>query len=221
MNAVHEMLDAVRSGNIEKVRTLIAADGELVNALDDTGDSALLLSLYYAQPEITKLLLARSPRINFFEAAAIGDTARLWDLLKHYPELVLSYSHDGFTALHLAAFFGRADVVELLLENHADIHAVANNQTFAPHATPLHSAVARGDAHVVALLLNAGADANAKQHGGYTALHAAVTAGNEDVVKLLLRHGADVRLRSDDGRTPQSIAEEQQNTAILELLRHH
>ena len=162
MNPTHQMLDAVKNGDLDCVRTLLASDAELVNARDDTGDSAVLLSLYHRRREVTELLLARGPRLNFFEAAAVGDVTRMWELLKHYPELVTSYSHDGFTALHLAAFFGHADAVELLLENHADIHAAAKNQTFAPRATALHSAVAHGDAHIVALLLNAGADANSR-----------------------------------------------------------
>jgi ankyrin repeat protein len=215
------MLNAVKAGDAGRVRQLLDADPALVNARDDTGDSALLVSLYYRRPDVTALLLKGEPRVNFFEAAALGNIARMWDLLKHYPELVTSYSHDGFSALHLAAFFGHAEVVELLLEHHADINAVAKNQTFAPHATPLHSAVARGDARIAALLLNAGAAADARAQGGRTPLHAAAAAGNEEIVKLLLHHGASPRSRADDGSTPEALAVKQGHHAVAALLRHH
>ena len=221
MSPTRDMLDAVKKGDADRVAHLLEGNNALVNARDDTGDSALLLSLYYRQPRITGMLLACAPRITFFEAAALGDIARMWDLLRHYPELVTSYSHDGFTALHLGAFFRHAHVVELLLEHHADIHAVAKKESFAPHATPLHSAVAGGDAHIVALLLNAGSDANACQQGGFTPLHGAAAAGSEEIIRVLLRHGAKPRLRSRAGQTAEAIAAERGNAAALTLLRHY
>ncbi len=221
MSPTQDMLDAVKKGDAERVGRLIALNGALVNARDDTGDSALLLSLYYRQAKITRMILAGAPRINFYEAAALGDIKRMWDLLRHYPELVTAYSHDGFTALHLGAFFRHADVVELLLEHHADIHAVAKKESSAPGATPLNSAVAGGEPRIVALLLNAGADANARQQGGFTPLHGAATAGNEEIIKLLLRHGAKLHLRADGGQTAEAIAKERGNAASLALLRHH
>jgi len=39
----------------------------------------------------------------------------LTELLAEDPELVDAMSGDGFTPLHLAAFFGQADAVRLLL----------------------------------------------------------------------------------------------------------
>ena len=221
MTPARDMLDAVKKGDADRVALLLAGNNALVNARDDTGDSALLLSLYHRQGTITRMLLAGAPRINFFEAAALGDITRMWELLKYYPELVTSYSHDGFTALHLGAFFRYEDVVELLLEHHADIHAVAKKESPSPRSTPLHSAVAGGAPHIVALLLNAGSNANARQEGGYTALHAAAAGGNEEIIHLLLRHGAKLRLRSDAGQTAEAIAEAKGNPAALILLRHH
>lgn len=221
MNPTNDMLNAVKTGNAARVRQLLASDPALVNARDDMGDSAILLSLYNRRPEITGILLEGSPRINFFEAAVLGNITRMWDLLKHYPELVTSFSHDGFTALHLAAFFNQPDVVELLLERHADIHAVAKNRTFAPGATPLHCAVAGGNARSVTMLLNAGAKVNERSQGGYTPLHLATGAGNEDIVAILLRHGADVRLRTDDGSTAEMLATKNGNGTLATLLRKH
>jgi ankyrin repeat protein len=216
-----EICSAIKSGDAARVRVLLGSDPALVNARDDTGDSALLVSLYYRQPEITSLLVAAGPRITFYEAAALGDVTRMWDLLKHYPELVTGYSHDGFTALHLAAFFGHADAVELLLERHADINAVAKNQTFAPRATPLHSAVARGDARIAGLLLKAGADVNARALGGFTPLHSAAGAGNGELVHVLLERGANPKLKADDGATAADLALARGHAAVADAIRRH
>ncbi|HEY7003110.1 MAG TPA: ankyrin repeat domain-containing protein, partial [Gaiellaceae bacterium] len=72
----------------------------------------------------------------------------------------------------------------------ADLEAPSRNQEVAPEARPLHSAVAAGRMDNAEALLDAGADANARQHGGYTPLMAAEQAGNLDLAELLIRHGA-------------------------------
>ena len=218
MTPSQDMLTAVRAGDAARVRELLSAEPALANARDDTGDSVLLVSLYHQRPEITALIMGAGPRVSFFEAAALGDVTRMWDLLRHYGELVSGYSHDGFTALHLAAFFGHADVVELLLERHADVNAVSKNQTVAPGSTPLHSAVARGDGRIAEILLKAGADANARAQGGYTPLHAAAAAGNGELVHVLLRHGANAKLRSNDGETPAQLADRKGHGAIADAI---
>ncbi len=76
-------------------------------------------------------------RLNVFEAAAFGDLDRLTELLAEDPELVGVMSGDGFTPLHLAAFFGQADAVRLLLARGA---AVDRNGTGWMTGTPLHAA---------------------------------------------------------------------------------
>ena len=81
---------------------------------------------------------------------------------------------DGFTALHLAAFFGGAAVARRLLDAGADPDAVARN----PMAVrPLHSAVAGGQVEVALALIAAGADVGARQRHGWTPLHGAAQAG--------------------------------------------
>ena len=58
MSPARDMLDAVKKGDADRVAHLLACNSALVNARDDTGDSALLLSLYHRQPKITRMLLA-------------------------------------------------------------------------------------------------------------------------------------------------------------------
>ena len=82
---------------------------------------------------------------------------------------------DGFTPLHLAAFFGGADAVRAILATGFPADADAEN-TFG--VRPIHSASAVGDHASVRALLEAGANPNVHQQGGYTPLHTA--AHNDD-----------------------------------------
>jgi hypothetical protein len=139
-------------------------------------------------------------------------------------------SLSGLTPLGLAAAYGHRNVVELLLNQGANVNAAdAMGQTplhtaarygsadvaalLLEHgadvdardvlgATPLEWAALSGDKNVASLLIKRGATVNAQSSTGKTALHLAATAGHKEVVALLLAHGADVRIRNGDGQTP-------------------
>ncbi len=221
MTPIDEMLDAVREGKIDKVKELLQSDNTLAGACDDRGDTALLLSLYYRREEITTLLLSRNPEMNIFEAAALGDQQFVQDAIRQQPGLLASYSHDGFTALHLAVFFGHEDVAQFLIGRGADVNAVAANRTFARNVTPLHSATASNHTSIVKLLLTHGANVNVVQDGGYTPLHSAAFNGNEEVVTLLLERGADWKRMTNDKKNPIMLAQEKGHERIAVLIRNH
>ena len=154
---------------------------ELAAARDEHGVSALLLALYHRRPDARDALIAAGAPIGPLEAAAIGDVDRL-------QEADLSVrGGDGFTPLHLAAFFGGAPAVKAILARGADPDADAHN-TFG--VRPIHSATAVNDDESVRALLEAGADPNVTQQGGYTPLDAARRNENAEIEQLLLEHGA-------------------------------
>jgi uncharacterized protein len=67
----------------------------------------LMEALYRGDSAEVEALLAEEPELDLFEAAALGRTGRLRDLLDEDRELVNAWSKDGFQPIHLAAFFGR------------------------------------------------------------------------------------------------------------------
>ena len=138
-----------------------------------------------------------------FEAAALGDRERLEALLDGDPALLGARSPDGFTVLHLAAFFGHGPLVQWLLERGADPGPVAENPM---RVQPLHSAVAARNGDAVRALLAAGADPDARQQRGITALHAAAVHGDDDMVGALMDAGADPTLADDEGTTAPAYA---------------
>ena len=160
---------------------LLEAHPELVTATDEHGVSALLLALYHRRPDARDALLAAGAPVGPLEAAALGDVAKL-----EGADLSVR-GGDGFTPLHLAAFFGGAEAVRAILATGADPDADADN-TF--NVRPIHSAVAVGDHASARALLEAGADPNVEQQGGHTPLDAALHHQDSEMEELLRRHGA-------------------------------
>ena len=148
-------------------------------------------------------LLEAAPALDAFECAALGEEARLAEHLSSDENAVTAVAADGFTALHLASFFGRPGAVRLLLERGADANALAGNGS---GLRPLHSAVAARSEELVDLLLAAGADPDARQAGGFTALHAAAKHGDLGIAERLIAAGADAALRTEEGQTALDLA---------------
>jgi ankyrin repeat protein len=207
-----QFLEAVKAGDSAVVKDLLAAQPELVDARDPGGISAVMLAVYYIEPQIANLLIERGAALGFFEASALGKTAPLREMLVEAPELVNSFSPDGFQALGLAAFFGHDEALAILLEAGAQVNTPSRN---AMQVTPLSSAAAGQRLEIAQRLLEYGADANTVQAGGFTPLHSAAQNGQLEMAALLLSYGAQVNARSQDGKTPLAMAEDSQAMADL------
>jgi ankyrin repeat protein len=180
--------------------------------------SALLQAKYEGRNDEAEQL-ARSlgeATLDVFEAAALGRIDRLRALIDADASVIRSIASDGFTPLHLAAFFGQPASAVLLLERGADANAVAAN---AMKVTPLHSAAATRQRTIVRALLERGADPNAKQQGGWTPIQASANSGDAETTSLLLAKGADPRLANDDGKTAIDLAIAKGHDALLPILR--
>jgi len=222
MSANRDLLEAVKAGDVERVKPLIESDPALVNAADESGNSAVLLAVYYGRKTILELLLSHGPELSLFEASAAGDGERVKALLGEDPDLemdrVNSFAHDGFTPLGLASFFGHGDVVELVLSRGAEVNLASANRM---QVMPLHSAVAGRHAGIARTLLEHGADVNAAQQDGFVPLHEAAQNGQLDMIELLLDYGADVGAKNADGLTALAIAVQEGHAGAAELLRQH
>jgi uncharacterized protein len=211
-----EMMAAVAAGDAEAVARLLAVDPSLATARGDDGVSAVLLARYRFDRPMMDVLLAADPELDVFEAAALGRLDRLKEGLGAAPDSAVAFSPDGFTPLHLAAFFGKAEAVRILLDAAASVDTYTRN-AFANQ--PLHAAAAGQHTEVCRLLLAAGADVNATQHGGYTPLHEAAQHGDDELVELFLSAGGDPTVAVADGRTPANLAEAAGHGDVASRLR--
>lgn len=154
---------------------------------------------------------------------------------------------DGERPLHVAARFGRAEIVQTLLAHGARVQvasavgltplhvAVRESRTDVIHlllqagapvaaldafgCSPLHDAATRGDTMSASMLLAAGAAPNAADGFGTTPLHLAARNGHGGMVDLLLRRGADAGARNQLGRTPADEAGIAGHHNIAELVK--
>jgi ankyrin repeat protein len=209
-------IDAIKAGEFERVKAMASANPALIDARSHTGESAILTAVYHQRKDVVNLLVARGAELSIFEACAAGEVERAERLVG--GSAVNDYSADGWTPLHLAAFFGHAKIAELLLAHDADVSARSRN----PNGnTPLHAALAGNHKFVAGLLIGGGADVNAPDAHGWRPLHLAAANNNLDAMKALIAQGADVSAANREGKTALSLAQEKNHREAAALLRRH
>ncbi|HLY15098.1 MAG TPA: ankyrin repeat domain-containing protein [Candidatus Limnocylindrales bacterium] len=205
MTQTEELFGAIRAGDLAAVDRLLAERPYLAGASDAAGLSAVTVAAYHRQPAIIERLLAAQPDLDRFEAAIVGDLGRLAELLDEPDaEPIDQRSGDGFTALHLAAYFGRLRAAQELLDRGADPNAWSSGGL---RVQPLHSAVSAGHEALARLLVERGARPDQAQDGGYTPLHAAAANGLTGLSDFLIAHGANPKALTQDILTPADLAE--------------
>jgi ankyrin repeat protein len=211
-----QLVEAIKAGDDDRVRMLLARDETLVNAKH--GDlPVVMLAAYYGQRDVAQTLIDHGADVDVFAAAAVNKADRLALLLRD-PDAINRHSHDGWTPLALAAHFGARASAKLLLAAGADLSVRSKNPT---GNTPLHAAVAGKRHELVELLVEAGADVNAQDADGWTPLNLAAHEGIPETVSLLLANRADPTIPANNGQTPVQTAEREGKTAALEILRQH
>ena len=213
MVALSEFFAAIAVGDVDVVRRLLDEEPALLRSLGPDGASPALTALYNGHAPLADELAARTGELSVFEAAAFDDTARLDELIAADRSVIGSWSADGWQALHLAAYFGRAEAARMLLDADAEVAEPSRNELAVQ---PLHAAAAGRHSELVWILIASGAPVDARQRGGWTPLHSAAANGDLESVRALLSAGADSAAANDEGRTPIELAsQETVRTALL------
>lgn len=139
----------------------------------------------------------------FLEAAYRGDFDYVCSVLEDDPHLAREDSSGpqadiferDIAAIHLAAFIGHIEMMDLLIKMGADVNASGQA------GTPLFQSVVEGRYDAVAWLLEHGADVKYVLGNGETALYIAAFKGDPEVVKALLQKGANPNVATTDGPT--------------------
>ncbi|XP_045163299.2 E3 ubiquitin-protein ligase mib1-like isoform X1 [Mercenaria mercenaria] len=134
--------------------------------------------------------------MSVVEAAAKGDIGRVKDIVRRSPDKV-NAKHENKTALQLACYEGKMDVIKFLLDNKADVNISDDEGD-----TALHYAAFGQEEGALGLLLQKGAKLDMQNKKGQTSLHITVGKGSVPCTRLLIKHGASVNLRDEDGDSP-------------------
>ena len=212
---IDELIRAIRSGEKTTVERLLDENPDLRQAGLPGAATPILLALYCGRADVAALFVSRGAKPDLFEACALGDIDQVRRCVEGAPDSVDSVASDGYFPLGLAAFFGHAEIVRLLLTRGADVNLASRNSA---RVTALHGAVTRGAADIVRVLLERGANPNVRQEGGFAPLHSAAAAGHEGIVRLLVEHGAETSPRSDQGKTPRDMAIERSKPEVAKWL---
>jgi ankyrin repeat protein len=229
--------------------------GANVDAADRGGETPLHNAVLSQNMGMVDLLLSREADLELqnsygrtplhLVARETGNAALASRLLEAGAEVNVVDRYGG-TPLSLAAWRGFEDMVDLFLDNGADIpegeaelemgivwgaqHGLsrlfgvlveAGADLTLPNdggGTLLHSASAGGSREVVEILVEEGLAIGSRDRYGWTPLHYAAREGQDDVVGVLLSEGAPVDPRTLAGYTPLHLATDADRGSTADLL---
>lgn len=156
--------------------------------------------------------LLRGPTIH--EAAERGNLNRIQELLNHFPEMKDHTNEEGLTSLHLAAKFGRVEIVKWLAVNEVNL-----NKETPQGYSPIHLTAMNGHVNCLMVLHAMGAVITCRTLDKKTPLHLAAMNGHIECVKWLVANRSSLSVKDDMGRTPREIAEEFHQEDVVKFLK--
>src|ERR1700761_839325 len=139
MSDLKTFQELVKRGDLEGVRAAVAEDPSLLEAKNEAGQTSFLLAKYYGQNQTADFLLSLNPKLDLFNSCVAGRTDAVLKEIDADRSLLEAHSSDGWTPLHLAAFFGHPELASALLDRDVSPDIRSTNSM---KNTPLHAAVA-------------------------------------------------------------------------------
>ncbi len=218
-----DVFEAVKSNDLTKVKALVIADPQVVNARDNTGRTPLHYAAMSGNAEVIKILLKRGAMPS-------------------------ASNKSGYTPLVYAANGGFKEAVNLLLDNGADYDRTGDKAlevlmlsmgnglerlaqvVIEKDGTDLlndelrnreimHEAVKSGSVEIVELLiandvrLEKGVDKY-----GWTPIHYAVKEGRLVMVEFLAENGVNINTRAFSGESAYNMAESAGNKELQDII---
>jgi len=214
-----EIHDAANQGDLERVKRLLLAYPEWLEAKDAAGRTPLHFAVNSGNEDVIVYLLSKGAdctaktNVNTTVLHYAALSGRL-DIVTLFMDKGLDLNMknvQGATPLTYAAMRGHEDVVTFLIEKGADVDALD-----AEEGTPLHAAAQAGHLEVVKALIANGAKTGWQDVCGRTALHFACTHGNRELVEFLVQRGLTTDDEDRFGKTPLFYAAENGHQTVVD-----
>ncbi len=217
------LLNAVVQGNYEIARILLE-NGAKVDGAPELPATPLDFAYQVGFEDMVSLLKKyggnRKVETNQYPllgAVLKGDIDKIKNLINkgaNVNDRPDTFPYIERTPLHFAAKTGNLEIIEILLDNGADVNIRSFEGT-----TPVYNAVKHGHNEAIKLLYRHGANLDLAAEGiGSTPLHSASYVGNLEAVKELVGLGAKVDPVNNAGLTPLFRAVENRNFKIAKYL---
>jgi len=199
------LVRACDNGHGDVVQALVAGNAD-VNIRSKNGKTALHYASWRGDLGIINLLIKHGAELDVQDASGFTPLAKACNYgWLNVVKLLLSQGADpklpGWNennGLHLAAWNGFDEVVEVLLQQNSNDDG---------------SAASTASAMCV--------DLDQQNVFGWTALHLAACVGHDPVVGRLLKHGALDRTPNSDGNTPLHLAAQEGHLGVVKNLLSH
>ena len=216
--ATIDVFAAAKLGDIDRVRTFIEQDPDLVNAPGPRGSTLLHFA---ATVPVAAYLLDQGADIH----ATDGHTNRYrhgtplsWNADNLEVAQYLISKGAKIDNIYLACALGQVEQVQAFLK--ADPNLL-QAKTGPYRGSLLHAAADKGHVPVAQLLLEHRIEINAKsEEGAVTPLHLAASNGHLEMIRFLMDHGADLAaVDTEFGGTPGGWAKFWQQDEAVALLK--
>lgn len=222
--ALTPTMQLMQNGTSTELQAAIE-EGLDVNAVDEDGNTPLLLAAVNRRSDLMYVLLEKGANANFVKEpgitalgiACMFDDWSMVDLLITHGADVNYCAPNGESTLSMACAQGAVNAVQMLVA-----HNAKTDVRDSKGITPLLHAVMHNTENSMAIaqmLLEKGANVNLGMPNGFTPLMGAAQMNDIELALLLLEHGADVQARQfNGGATALSIAVALGHAEMADLL---
>ena len=128
------------------------------------------------RPPLTSTPPHPNPRTTRRISASDGDIPQVLNYLQNDPSLLNAGDENGYTPIHAAASYGHRELISILIERGADVHARDTDGD-----TPLHHC---DDKSTAEYLISLGARPDVPNNEGKTAPQVHLLTGEEAMIDL-------------------------------------